>query len=237
MKKARNLLATMIITLFLFSVQVYAMTPDRSLNNPLFLSEMGNVKLIYGAYDATNEKFLVSYAEYDEYAKGHGAFILQANREDDAKVFSFIGTKELGNIGLGLAVHRVTSPSSEWLLDLGVSYGRRVVGRIGIHDVPIASWDEIKERSNFSIGGTVYLTESLAVGVDARLLDQQYDGLLRLVLSQDLTATLNLMYKDLQWESVGANVWLNRNNLVIHLGYTLEHNWESSFRFGLGFRF
>lgn len=237
MKKARNLLATMIITFFLFSVQVYAMTPDRSLNNPLFLSEIGNVKMAYGAYDPTNEKFLVSYAEYDEYAKGHGAFILQMGREDDANVLSFIGTKEFGDIGLGFAVHRVTSPSSEWLLDLGVSYGGRVVGRIGIHDVPIASWDEIKERSNFSIGGTVYLTESVSLGVDARLLDQQYDGFLTFVFSPNLTATLNLMYKDLQWESVGANVWLNRNNLVIHLGYILEHNWESSFRFGLGFRF
>lgn len=57
MVSTRSLAAALIITL-LVSIQVSAITPDRGLENPLLLSEIGYGSLVYGSFNLDTQHYL-----------------------------------------------------------------------------------------------------------------------------------------------------------------------------------
>lgn len=237
MIKPRSLLVAFAVAL-LFSVQTSAFTPERSLENPLFLSEIGREALFYGAWSPQTERYLLAYGEYDWLARGHGAFIFQIGQEEEADIFSFIGTKEQGDALFGFAVHRFFSPVSEWLVDLAAAYRvRQLVGRIGVHSIPIADLKGIQERSKISIGTTLSLNDSLSLGVDAWPLEQQYDGFVAFALDPAATARVNLRFSREQLDQVGIDFWYRRERILAHFAYTLGQNWDGTISFGMGFKF
>ena len=95
MRYGRGVLTILVIAFVLISSQGYAQTPERALENPVFLSEIGDSQMVYASYTTGAEQFLVSYVEYDEFAKGYGAFtFLTSGKEEEGGAISFVAVKE-----------------------------------------------------------------------------------------------------------------------------------------------
>jgi len=224
--------------IWLLSMPTLAITPERGLENPVFLAEMDQERLLYGSYALDLGEFLVSYAEYDVYARGHGAFLLRGGGDADTTV-SFIGTREMEGVNLGLGLHRVSGTETQWLLDLGASYQKgSVAGRAGVHNLPFTQWKELPDHRDVSVGASVYLSEAVILGMDVKPFDGfTAQGHLMIVVSPDLRARVYVVHQDAQWESAGADGWYRRGDLLFHLGYRMRHDRSGYFRFGIGFSF
>lgn len=236
MRHSRVQLAILAITFVLISGQVYACTPDRALENPLFLSEIEESPLVYVGYTTGAEQFLVSYVEYDEFANGYGAFTFLTSGKGEAGSVSFVAVKEYQNGSIGMGIHRGDGVTS---VDAGLSYSfGKVEIRAGIHDVPLTRWNENKDQINVSVGGSVDITETIRVGVDARTRDTWGFTLhSQIELTPNLITGVNVGFAETKWKDAGIELWVSRNKVLVHLGYTLKSDLTSAFRLGLGFRF
>ncbi len=240
MKNPRYILMTMIMTVLLSAAPILAATPEHALENPIFLSEIDHVSMIYGAYSLDLGQFMLAYTEYDAFAKGHGAFLVRAGGEDLDTTLSFIGARDMGDIGFGFAVHRVMGDSSQWLMDLGASYQAGLVsGRAGLHNLPFTKWGELKGHRNISVGASLYLSEAIILGVDSHLGNERvHTGHILFVISPNLSARAYLLYEGTSgWTATGANAWYSQGNALFHLGYRMYRNTGGRFQFGIGFRF
>lgn len=237
MVSTRSLAAALIITL-LVSIQVSAITPDRGLENPLLLSEIGYGSLVYGSFNLDTQHYLVSYAEYDVFAEGHGAFIYQVGQDDEADIFSFVGTKELDHTQVGFTLHRFSNPVSEWLVDLGVAYtAGDLVARVAVHSIPLSDIEQIHERSSISVGAALNLADLGLVGLDARLQEQQYEGYVVLEPRPDFTLRFSLRSNADKWDKAGFDLWYTRDRLIGHVAVVMSQNWQRDIRLGFGIRF
>ena len=234
--KYSRLLAIVVITFVLASGQGYARTPDRALTNPLFLTEADDSGMLYVGYLAGTKQFLVSYAEYDEFANGYGAFIIQtAGPEEDGRL-SFVAVKEFGNADVGIGMHRVAGTMN---LDLGMSYDyEKVSVRAAVHEVPLTRWEEGKDQIGVSLGGSVEVTDSVVVGLDVRPGDKwKYDVHSSIAFTPSIATRVNVGFQGPKWSEVGTDVWYSHKRFLIHVGYTLNSDLHSDFRLGLGFSF
>lgn len=236
MKYSRVLWTILVITFVLASGQGYAHTPDRALENPLFLSEMGENQMVYAGYTTGAEQFVVSYAEYDEFANGYGAFTFLTSGEEKAGSISFIAVKEYGNVNFGVGIYREDGIVS---VDAGLSYSlEKVEVRAGVHNVPLTRWSENKDQISVSVGGSVDVTETIRVGVDARPGDTwEFNIHSQMELTPDLVTRVSVGFAETKWKDAGIELWVSRNTVLVHLGYTLKKDSTSDFRLGLGYRF
>lgn len=226
-----------VIAFVLVSGQGYAQTPDRALENPLFLAEVGDTRLVYASYATGAEQLLVSYVEYDEFASGYGAFtFLTSGKEEEGGTVSFVAVKEYDNTNFGIGIYRGNGVTS---LDAGLSYGfSKVDVRVGVHDVPLNRWQENKDQINVSLGASVDITDCVRVGVDARPGDAwEFDFHSQIEVTPNLATRVSVGFEQTKWQDAGLEVWLSRNQVLIHIGYTLNQDLTSDFRLGLGFRF
>jgi len=237
-KKIRNIQAAVIIIIIVLSAQTSAFTPDKSLINPLFLKEIGNGKLVYGALDPGTGTYTFAYAEYDNYAKGHGALVIEDSRDANTATFSFIGVQSFGAVDLGYAVHKEFRPESKWLADLGAAYNvDKFIGRAAVHGIPLSSLSQAADLSYLSVGASVRLNELITFDLDLLPQRNQLTGTVLLKFSSDLTAGFQLGYKECFWESAGVQLWLKRQQIILHLSYELAKSGDNCFHFGIGLRF
>lgn len=237
MKYNRVLWTMLIITFVLASGQGYARTPDRALQNPLFLAEIGKNEMIYAGYATGSEQILVSYAAYDEFANGYGAFtFLTSGQEETSGTISFVAVKEYGNTALAFGIYR---GNGETHLDVGAAYGfEKIVVRAALHKVPLMRWVENKDQISVSLGGSVDITDTIQVGVDLRPGDTwQYEAYSQIEIMPYLTGRIKVGFRELSWQNAGVEFWASRNQVLVHLGYTLSENFTSDFYLGIGFRF
>jgi hypothetical protein len=210
-------------------------SPERALENPIWLSEVEDAPLMYLSYSSELEEFLAAYTEYDAYAKGHGALIVRG--KDEETILTGIMTKEQDEVALGLAVHRLSNAEITWLLDLGASYQVGAASlRVGVHDVPFTKWEDIKDEWHFSAGASLALSKSIAVGIDVRFLEEPvYKGHVLFNIRPDLNAQIYAIYQQPDWDAVGIDAWFYRGGLLFHVGYKMDWDKESYFRVGIGF--
>lgn len=213
-------------------------SPERALENPIWLSEAGDAPLMYLSYSSELEEFLAAYVEYDAYAKGHGALMVRCGGKDDGTILTGIITKETDEAALGLAVHRLSNEEVTWLLDLGASYEVGSASfRCGVHDVPFTRWEDMRDEWHFSAGASLALSDIVAIGVDVRFLEEPvYKGHVLFNIRPDLNAQLYAIYQQPDWDAVGIDAWFSRGGLLFHVGYKMDWDKESYFRLGIGFR-
>lgn len=230
---------SIIVVLMVLATSVaFAASPERALENPIWLSETGDAPFAYLSYSPNIEQFLVAYTEYDAYAEGYGGFVVRYGGEEDETILTAVVATERDDLDLGAAIHWVIGPESTWLLDLGAAYRVGMVElHVGIHDIPFTKWKEITERWHFSAGASLDLTEVISVGIDTRFLEEPaYKGYILLSLRPDFKTQLYALYKDSDWEAIGVDAWLSRGSFVFRVGYRMDWDNESHFCVGIGRR-
>ncbi len=231
-------ISSIVAIVILMSSMGYAASPERALENPIWLSSVGDAPLVYLSYSPDIEQFLAAYTEYDAYAEGHGGLMVRYGGEDDETTITAVMAKEKDDVGLGLAIHWITGSEPSWLLDLGASYQVGMIGvRVGVHDVPFTKWKDAAGDWHFSVGASLELSDTISIGIDTRLLDEPvYKGHLLFNMGPDLKAQVYALYQDSDWEAVGADAWLYRGSFLYRVGYKMDWDRESHFCVGIGFR-
>lgn len=237
MKRSRLLWTILLVAFVLTSSQGYACTPDRALENPLFLADIGETEMLYVGYAMDAQGFLISYAEYDAFANGYGAVtFVTGGQEETGGTISFVAVKEYENADLAVGIYR---GNGETYLEGGVAYEvEQLTVRAGLHKVPLAKWDEKKDQISVSLGGSVEVTDTIQVGVDLRSGDPwQYSVHSQIEIMPNLTARISVGFQELSWQDAGVELWATHQQVLFHLGYTLHEDLSGSLYLGLGFQF
>lgn len=237
MKRSRLLWTIMLVAFVLTSSQGYARTPDRALENPLFLADIGETEMLYAGYAMDAQGFLISYAEYDEFANGYGAVtFFTGGQEETGGTISFVAVKEYEHADLAVGIYR---GNGETYVDVGVAYEvDQLTVRAGLHEVPLTRWDEKKDQVSVSLGGSVDVTDTVQLGVDLRSGDPWHCNVhSQIEIMLNLTARISVGFYDLGWQDAGVDLWATYQQVLFHLGYTLHEDLTGSLYLGLGFQF
>ncbi|HHY16184.1 MAG TPA: hypothetical protein GX521_08935 [Firmicutes bacterium] len=237
MKFTQRLIAISVITLIAAACPAAAFTPDRALQNPLFLSEIGDCQIVYGGYASDSGQFHLIYAEHDRFAQGYGALALQAGGEDTPSRIAFIAVKEYENFTVGAGVHRA---DGEVTIDLGAGYSAGPVAvTLAVHEVPIVPRPEGSgQQASLSLGATLTISDSLMVGAETSPGEAwQSEVYTTFTPLPKVKAHLGVGFSGASWRQAAIRLWYKQEQFVLQLGYTLHREHHSSFRFGVGFRF
>lgn len=242
MKCARKVLLTVLVIFIMALGQGYARTPDQALEHPIFLTEIDDARMIFATYALKTGDLFLSYSEYDTFAQGYGALAFRTNLEGGGSTLSFIASKELGGVDVAFGIHRVTGEEGGWLLDLGLGGRVDMAGlRLGLHRLPLDSWEAMQENINISVGGSVYVTDYLVLGADVYPGEEwTYAVGADFLVRPDIGGSVKAEFQSTGFESGEAALWFTRDQLLLRLGYGLykeEEELAGGLTLGAGFKF
>ncbi|HHY09016.1 MAG TPA: hypothetical protein GX528_00465 [Firmicutes bacterium] len=232
----QQILAILVITFVLGTGLVQAFTPDRALENPLFLAEIGDKQLLFASCAWNARVCQVFYAEYDEFAKGYGAIALQTAGKDKPVSFSFIAVKEFDDISVAVGVHRVPGEVN-LAAGLAYNYGKTSV-RAAVHAIPVIPLIEKAADTVLSLGAATALTETVSVGVDFFPHEEwAFEIYSSFSPAPPLKTLISIGLKGTAWHDAGIKLWFDYKDWLIHVGYTIRNGPSNDLRCGIGFKF
>ena len=222
------------------SLDCSAASPHLALKNPALLREMDGRQIWYGSYDFWLEQVSVIYVEYDEVAQGCGAFLCRFDQNKQNVVWSYAGARSVGNLGIGLGVHRSVLDGGDWWLDLGLAYDLQgLLTHAAIRQIPITRLGKVSDEAELIIGAEIELIRDyLTVGVDSIFADKpRYQPYAIVSLIPELECKVFGTF-DPDWSETGSELTVLLGDTFIELEYRYNRSSkDSQVMIGVGQKF